>query len=462
MLRPPFGPHYSRGPGASRGVALSATLRADALVCHAAALAAVEPAPLVRRCLARDGDRIVLRERTGATIASHAGPVVLVGGGKAALGMARAAAAPLGDACRAGIVVVPHGTAGACAPGVDVLTAGHPVPDAAGAVATARLLALVERTPSDTLVLAVLSGGASALLVAPAAGVSLDDKQRLTSALLAAGADIGAFNAVRKHCSRLKGGGLARAARNAAGLWALVLSDVPGDDPAVVASGPASADPTTWSDVAAALSAYLRPTDVPATIEARVQRGLDGAEAETPKPGEATFTRVAHVVVGGNRDAVAAAAATAAARGYAVEVVAGPLVGDAADAGRALADRLVAAPAGRPCALIAGGETTARAVPGGRGGRCQHLALAAALRLAGRSCVLLAAGTDGVDGPTDAAGACIDGETIARAHALGLDPEAALAGTDSHTLLAATDDLVRTGASGTNVADVVVALRAAC
>jgi glycerate-2-kinase len=439
-----------------------ATLRADALACHAAALAAVAPAPLVRRCLGRDGGRLVLRDRTGAPLASHAGPVVLVGGGKAALGMAREAAAVIGGACRAGVVVVPHRTAGECAAGVDVLTAGHPVPDAAGAAATARLLALVERTSSDTLVLAVLSGGASALLVAPAAGVSLADKQQLTSALLAAGADIAAFNAVRKHCSRIKGGGLARAAAGAAGVWALVLSDVPGDDPGVIASGPASADRTTWADVAAALSAYVRPADVPATIQARVRRGLDGVEAETPKPGDSLLARVAHVVVGGNRDALAGAAATATARGYAVEVVGEPITGDAAAAGRTLAERLLAAPAKGPYALIAGGETTARAVPGGRGGRCQHLALAAAIRLARASCVLLAAGTDGVDGPTDAAGACIDGETVARARTSTLDPELALARTDSHTLLAATGDLVGTGATGTNVADVVVALRAAC
>jgi glycerate-2-kinase len=437
-------------------------LRTDALACHAAALAAVAPAPLVRRCLRRDGGRLVLHDREGAALASHAGPVVLVGGGKAALAMAREATLATGGACRGGVVVVPHGTAGSCAPGVDVLSAAHPVPDAAGAAATARLLALVERTPSDTLVLAVLSGGASALLVAPAVGISLGDKQAVTSALLAAGADIAAFNAVRKHCSRIKGGGLARAAAGAAGVWALVLSDVPGDDPAVVASGPTVADPTTWTDVAAALSAYARPADVPAAIRTRVQRGLAGEEAETLKPGDASLARVANVVVGGNRDAVAAAAATATARGYVTEVVAEAVTGDAAEVGRVLANRLAAAPRGRPYALVAGGETTVRVVPGGRGGRCQHLALAAALPLAGAPCVLLAAGTDGVDGPTDAAGACIDGGTLARAGAAGLDAGSALARTDSHRLLSATGDLLRTGATGTNVADLVVALRAAC
>src|SRR5205823_1234666 len=234
-----------------------------------------------------------------------------------------------------------------------------------------RLLAAVGAADAATLVLVVLSGGASSLLVAPAAGLTLADKQALGARLLASGADIGALNVVRKHCSRVKGGGLARHAARAAGLWTLVLSDVVGDDPATIASGPTVADPSTFRDVAAVLARYLAAEDVPAAVRARIERGCTGALPETVKPGDPALARAA-------------------------------------------------------------------------------------------TGVLLAAGTDGVDGPTDAAGACVDGGTVARAWARGLDPAAALAATDSHPLLAATGDLLRTGPTGTNVADLVVALRAAC
>jgi len=435
-----------------------AMLRADARACLDAALAAVDPARLVERRLRRGCDALALADANGREIGRHDGPVLVLGAGKAALAMGRAAATAAGDACRGGRLIVPHGGAGPCPGGVAVATGRHPVPDDAGAAATAELLELVGRADERTLVVAVLSGGASALLVAPAAGVGLADKQAVTAALLAAGAPIDALNLVRRHCSRVKGGGLARAAARAAGLWALLLSDVVGDDPAVIASGPASPDPTTFADAVAVLARHLAPRDVPPAVVSHLARGAAGEVADTVKPGDPLLARVRSVVVGGNRTAVAAAAEAAMARGYAVEVVAEPVVGDAAEAGRALAGRALALPPGG--ALVAGGETTVRA-RGGSGGRAQHLALAAAVELAGSRIVLLAAGTDGVDGPTDAAGACVDGETVARARAAGCDPGEALAATDSHGLFARTGDLVRSGPTGTNVADVVVALRPA-
>jgi len=437
------------------------TLRADALACHAAALVAVEPGRLVARSLGRAATALRLHGRNGEVLAEHAGRVLVVGGGKAALAMARAAAEVVSDASAGGLVIVPHGGAGACPGGIEVATGAHPVPDGAGEAATARLLAALAMADAGTLVLVVLSGGASSLLVAPAAGLTLADKQALGARLLASGADIGALNLVRKHCSRVKGGGLARHAVRAAGLWTLVLSDVVGDDPATIASGPTVADPGTFRDAAAVLARYLEPEDVPAAVRARIERGSAGAVPETVKPGDPALARAATVVIGGNRDAVAAAAAAARARGYVAEVVPEPLGGDAAEAGRVLAARLSAA-RGAPFALVAGGETTVRVRPGGRGGRAQQLALAAAVELEGAPCALLAAGTDGIDGPTDAAGACVDGGTVARARARGLDPAAALAATDSLPLLDATGDLLRTGPTGTNVADLVVALRAAC
>jgi glycerate 2-kinase len=438
-----------------------AGLRADALACHAAALAAVDPARLVRARLIRDDDRLGLLAPDGAVLATHRGPVVVVGGGKAGLAMARAAATIAGPSCRGGVVVVPESGGDSCAGGVRIARGSHPVPDAAGERATADVLAIAGRADGRTLVVVLLSGGASALLVAPAAGVALEDKAAMTRALLASGADIGVLNVVRKHCSRVKGGGLARAASGAAGTWTLALSDVVGDDLATIASGPTVADPSTFADAQALLGRWLVPADVPSRVRDRLARGAAGDVPETVKPGDAVLARTVAVVIGGNRDAVAAAVAAATSRGYATDVVPEPLAGDAAAVGRAIAARLRRLPPGR-AAVIAGGETTVRVVRGGRGGRAQHLALAAAIALAGAPAVVLAVGTDGRDGPTDVAGACIDGDTVRRAGAAGLDAGAALAATDSHPLLAATGDLVRTGWTGTNVADLVVALRAAC
>jgi glycerate-2-kinase len=431
-----------------------APLRADALACHAAAIDAVEPGRLVRRRLARPDGALVL---DGA--GTHTGPVVVVGAGKAARAMAAAVVGVVGPACRGGVVVVPHGSAGGVGGGVVAVGGAHPIPDAAGAGATVRVVASVRAADASTLVVVVVSGGASSLLVAPADGLSLADKQTLAARLVGAGAEIGALNAIRKHCSAVKGGGLARAAAGAAGVFTLVHSDVIGDDLATVGSGPAVPDPTTFADASAALARLLPADAVPAAVRERFRRGTAGMVSETPKPGDPAFVRTRAVLVGGNRDAVEAAAAEARRRGFAVEVVETPIGGDAAAVGRALAARIAGGPPSRR-ALVAGGETTVRAVAGGRGGRSQHLALAAATALAGMPIVLLAAGTDGVDGPTDAAGACVDGGTVARARARGLDPDGALAATDSNALLAATGDLVRTGPTGTNVADVVIALRA--
>jgi glycerate 2-kinase len=308
----------------------------------------------------------------------------------------------------------------------------------------------------------LLGGGASSLLVAPAGAVTLADKQAVTAALLASGADIVALNTVRKHCSRIKGGRLARAARDAAGVWTLLLSDVAGDDPAIIASGPTVADPTTFADARDVFERWLAPDAVPPRVRAHLDAGVLGRVEESVKPGDAVLDRTVTRVLAGNRTAVDAAAATASRLGFEPHPIREPLCGDAAAAARLVVATLDALPRQVPVAVVAGGETTVQVVHGGRGGRSQHLALAAAVALAGRPGVLLAAGTDGVDGPTDAAGACVDGRSVARARARAFDAAAALAATDSHPLLAATGDLVRTGPTGTNVADLVVALRPAC
>jgi glycerate-2-kinase len=435
----------------------TARLRADAHACFAAAVAAVEPAAAVGRALARDGETSLLQD-AGTVVARHRGPVCVVGAGKAAPGMARAAAAILGPSIASGLVIAPHGSGAGELGAIAIRNGAHPVPDATSIASTDALLALLRAADRQTLVVVLLSGGASALLAAPSDGIGLADLQALTRDLLAAGCEIGDLNTVRKHCSRVTGGRLAAAAAGAAACWTLVLSDVVGDDLATIASGPTVADPTTYADASAILARYgVTP---PPAVSAHLDRGAAGAIAETPKPGDPLFAHARTRLVGRNADALAAAAATAGARGYAVTLMDQALGGDAAAAGERLVGALRTLPDTGPVALVAGGETTVRARPGGVGGRCQHLAVAAAIALDGTQAVVLAAGTDGVDGPTDAAGGCVDGGTIHRARAAGVDAQAALAATDSHRLLAATGDLVVTGPTGTNVADVVVALRA--
>lgn len=427
-------------------------LRRHARACYDAALAAVEPASLVRAWLTRDGASLVLGPPGREPSARHVGPVCIVAAGKAAASMARAAAEIVGTTAYA---IVPHESVPAGSSSVTAVGAAHPLPDAAGVAATEALLERVGSAAADTLVVFLLSGGASALLVAPADGVELADKQAVTRALLHAGVDIGTLNTVRKHLSRVKGGGLARAARGAAGLWTLVLSDVVGDDLATIGSGPTVADPTTFADAIAVLGRHLPGDEVPASVRAHLAAG----SAETLKPGDPLLTRSRVQVLAGNRTAVEAAAAAARRLGYRTCIVDEPLAGDAAAAGRALVGRLDAEPDDGPVAVITGGETTVQVVRGGLGGRSQQLALAAALALAGRPGVVLAAGTDGVDGPTDAAGALVDGETARRLRVAGVDPAVALAATDSHRALDAVGALVRTGPTGTNVADVALALR---
>lgn len=374
--------------------------------------------------------------------------------------MADAAVRILGPALeRAVVVVAEAGPAPDEAPGLVCLRGSHPVPGPGSGAAAEVVLDLARGTRPDTLLLVLLSGGASALMAAPAEGLTLADKRDVTAALLASGADVGEINVVRRHSSRIKGGGLLRAAAAAAGVWTLALSDVLGDDPAAIGSGPTSADPTTFADAAAVLARWA-PAAAPA-IRAVIAAGAAGRRAETVKPGDPLLARAAFVVVGSNAGAVAALATAAAKAGYRVVRLERAVTGDATAEGRAFARRLRAIPDdGRPVALVGGGEPTVSVVAGGRGGRAQQLALAAAAGIAGTRCLVLAAGTDGIDGPTDAAGAWVDGATMADASRLGVDVAAALAATDAHPALARLGSLLRTGPTGTNVADVVVGLRA--
>jgi hydroxypyruvate reductase len=337
------------------------------------------------------------------------------------------------------------------------------VPDEAGLAAAAEVESLLSGGRPGDLVLVLVSGGGSALLPAPAEGVTLAEKQAVTSLLLASGADIGEMNCVRKHLSRLKGGGMARRAAPAR-VATLVLSDVVGDPLDVIASGPTVPDPTTFADALEVLRRRGIAERVPPAVRARLEAGARGEIPETPKPGDPALRGGLPALVGTNRIAVAAAARRARALGFRPLVLSTTVTGEARDVAAVLAAvareaRGSGQPAAPPCCLLSGGEPTVTLRGKGKGGRNQELALAAALALEGIPGVaLLSAGTDGSDGPTDAAGAICDGATAARARAAGLDPRRHLEENDAYPLFAALGDLVVTGPTQTNVMDLHAAL----
>jgi hydroxypyruvate reductase len=339
----------------------------------------------------------------------------------------------------------------------------HPVPDVRSVEAGSRALAGARTLPPGHGLLVLLSGGASALAVVPAAGITLGDKQAATRQLLGAGATIHELNAVRKHLSAVKGGQLAAAA--AGPVLALAISDVVGDDLSVIGSGPTVADPSTFADALEVVGRFGGPEAFPPSVAARLRAGTRGELAETPKPGDARLERSVTAIVGSRRDAAAGAAAAARSLGYHTIVVDEPVVGLARDAGPRVVDDAVrrAGPGDDPVCVIATGETTVRVAGRGRGGRNQELALSAARALAALPgpAAFLSGGTDGVDGPTDAAGAVADATTLARADRVGLrSPEAYLDDNDAYRYFAALGDLVITGPSDTNVGDIQILLMA--
>ncbi len=430
---------------------------------QAAALRAVDPRPAIERVLSREGNRLHIAEYTWDLETVER--ILLVAVGKAAVPMAAAAVSVLGSALTAGVVVTKYGHAvtQALPAAVQVIEAGHPLPDMAGLAGAEAVVSLLERTTPRDRVLLLLSGGASALLPSPVPGITLADLQSVTDALLRAGAPIGEINAVRKHLSRLSGGQLARLAHPAP-MVTLILSDVVGDPPDVIASGPAAPDPTTYATAQAVLARYRLWDTVPLSVRHHLERGLAGDLPETPKPGDPLFTNVANIIISSNRLAVLAAAAEAERWGYRTLLLTTFMEGEAREVAKVAAAvaksiRVYGEPLPAPACLIWGGETTVTVRGRGKGGRNQELALAASLALEGLPGVgLLALATDGTDGPTDAAGAMVDGETAQRARAAGWDPAAALADNNAYPVLEAAGALWRSGPTGTNVNDLMVLL----
>lgn len=422
---------------------------------HAAALKAADPYASV----ARHGDAIRSAFREG-----RCRRLFIIAFGKAACPMAGALEDHLGETITAGILLTKYGH---CLPThrhgrMRVFEAGHPVPDENGVRGTEEILSLLRESDDRDLVVFAISGGGSALCVAPYDGITLQDKQALTELLLRSGAGIDEINTVRKHISKVKGGRLAEVAAPSSCI-ALILSDVVGDRPDVIASGPTAPDPTTYDDALAILDKYLLLEKTPLTIRDIIYRGVSGLWPETPKPGSAVFGRVRNIIIGSNRTALEAAYAKAESMGLRAEIVSPELTGEAAEAGRRLARRAREIRNSRahflPLCLLSGGETTVTLRGRGKGGRNMELALAFALEAEGADGItLLSAGTDGTDGPTDAAGALVDGETAGQARRKGLSPEAFLEDNDSYDFFRETGGLFITGPTGTNVMDIQITI----
>lgn len=427
--------------------------RAELEAVFRAALAAVEGGACVRRVVrCSDGEL-----RIGDRLQPPGARLRLLAAGKAAAPMARAFEQIAGPRLVEGLVVTKDGH-GLPLERCRLREAGHPVPDARSEQAGREALGLAERAGPDEVLVVLLSGGASALLACPLDGLRLADLRVTTSLLLGAGAAIHELNTVRKHLGDVVGGRLAQQARGAR-IELLVLSDVPGDRLDVAGSGPCMPDPTTFAEAWAVVEGRGVAGQLPPAVRSHLEAGLRGERAESPKPGHPAFGRVTATILASNRTALEAARRHALGRGWRACLVTGDLAGEARVAGRRLAALGRSLRERRPVLLLAGGETTVRLRGAGRGGRSQELALAAAIELAQSPGVaLLAAGTDGSDGPTDAAGAFADGASVARGQARGVDARSALARNDSHAFFAAEGGLLRTGPTGTNVMDLVLLL----
>ena len=434
-------------------------MRATIMAIGRAAIAAVDPATAVREtvALARGGIRIGRLHVPDA----DAQRVIVLGAGKASPRMAAALVEILGDRVRDGLVVTKDGYASPAGQ-VEIVEAGHPVPDARGQAATRRLLDAARGAGEGDLVLGVISGGGSALTPCPPEGVTLPELQDVTDRLLRSGATINQMNAIRKHLSEFHGGLLAAAAAPAR-VVGLLVSDVVGNPVDVIASGPAAPDPTTYDDALAALDAFDLRAAAPASIRERLELGARGGLPETPKPDDPLFDRVTNLVIADNARAGLAAVAAAEAAGLHAQFLTSRVQGEAREIAKLIAGAAIdiarsGRPVRRPGCAIFGGETTVTVRGDGRGGRSQELAVAAAQALAGEpSTAVFALATDGTDGPTDACGGLIDWTTLDRAHAAGGDCASALAANDSYSYLQCCGDLVQMGPTGTNVNDLYMA-----
>jgi glycerate 2-kinase len=438
-------------------------LRQDAARIWNAALRAVDPETAIRRIVKREGSR--LRIQGASFDLKKTRKLWVLGAGKAAAPMGRAVEKILGRYLSGGVLATKYGHSLPLKI-LDVVEAGHPLPDANSLASADRILSLAKNNiqPED-LVLCLLSGGASSLLVAPAEGITLQDKLACTRLLLENGADIYELNAVRKHLSSIKGGGLARLLAPAR-IAVLILSDVVGDDAGTIASGPLSPDPTTFGGCIEIFRKLAILDRIPSAVKKRFELGAAGVIAETPKKGDPAFQEIESFIIGSNAQACTAAAQTARRLGFHVQVLTSRLEGDTGEAARfhmSVAAEIVSQrrPVRRPACVISGGETTVKVSGKGKGGRNQEFALHCVRPLAGlpAPCVVASIGTDGTDGPTDAAGAVADNSTLLRSLKYGASfLEESLGENDSYTFFNRLEDLIITGPTRTNVMDLHLVL----
>ena len=470
-------------------------LRREIVAVCEAAIRAVDPHAAVLANVCVDDKRLRVGDKTYPL--ADLDRILVIGGGKAGTPMAAAVYEALGGRITSGVVNVKYGHNSAAAGchvrfgrggeldgirskgrnptgafsrvetgPIAIREAGHPIPDAAGLAGAERIAALLTGLTERDLVLVLISGGGSALLPLPAEGISLEDYQQLTHVLLRSGADIGEINVLRKHCSRLQGGQLARLAAPAQ-VAALVLSDVVGTPLDAIASGPTVADRSTFAGAWAVVERYGIVEHIPESVRDHLRRGVAGQIADTPKADDPLFERVNTVVIGDNALAGRAAVAEATRLGYHSALLTTFVQGEAREVGRVVAGLAQGIAAGQsdylpPACLVLGGETTVTIRGAGLGGRNQELALSAALALDGyalgedRQVAVVSLGTDGTDGPTDAAGGIATLDTVERARASGLDAREALANNDSYHILGTLGDLLITGPTQTNVNDLIL------
>ncbi len=436
-------------------------LRRDAIDILKTAVEAVDPSDTIRRSLHVEGGRLQCCD--AILDLDSFSRVFVIGGGKASGTMAQALEELLGDRISRGVVNVLKGTENNYKlKKIQLIGASHPIPDEESVIGVGSMLSLLDGSGENDLIIVLISGGGSSLMTYPAEGVKLSDIQKTTSLLLRRGATINEINAIRKHLSAVKGGQMARRAGSATVL-SLILSDVVGDPLDTIASGPTAPDETTFKDAIDVLKRYSLWNEAPPSVQSRLQRGANGEMVETPKPGDGVFEKVHNVVVGSNLAAAKAAVERASMLGYRSLLLSTMVEGEACQVGAALAGvaKQVAAtgnPIVPPAAIIVGGETTVTVLGPGVGGRNQELALGAGMKIDGLDAVIAALATDGIDGPTEAAGAVADGMTMTRARVMGLDAARSLAENDSFGFFNALGDAFLTGPTGTNVNDLTLIL----
>jgi glycerate 2-kinase len=433
---------------------------ANAIDIFQAGLQAVSPGAAIKNFCQLDGE--ILRVDDHSYDLNSVKNIFVLGAGKAGASMALAIEEILGERISEGIITVKYGHLEKLHK-IKTHEGSHPVPDENGYRAAQAIFRLASRADKDTLVICLISGGGSALMPLPVDGVTLEDKQEVTRVLLSCGATIHEINAVRKHLSLIKGGGLARAVYPAT-LICLILSDVVGDDLDSIASGPCVSDSKTFGDCKAIFAKYSIEDEIPASVLQHIELGLAGKVPETAKSGQSIFAATQNVIVAGNFKALLQAKEKADELGYNTLILSSMIEGETRDVASnhiAIAREIQSHghPVPKPACLLSGGETTVTIKGAGKGGRNQEFVLAAALKMTGiENIVVLSAGTDGTDGPTDAAGAIADQNTLQRAALKGLDPQKYLENNDSYHFFNTLNDLYKTGPTNTNVMDLRIIL----